>query len=129
MDNDSNSKFQFRLPNDLIKTFKLTCQKLGVKPSEKMRDLMVSFLKDGENERINKKKYVFPEISKDKSQEKLTIGEMYCGPGGIALAAKKSKLVTKNKKYSFEHVWATDNHQDTCMTFQNNIPNKKEAPN
>ena len=126
MDKNSNSKFQFRLPNDLIKRFKLTCQKLGVKPSEKLRSLMVTFLKDGENEKINKKKYVFPEIAKDISQEKLTIGEMYCGPGGIALAAKKSKLVTKNKKYSFEHVWATDNHQDTCMTFQKNIPNKKE---
>ena len=37
---------------------------------------MVSFLKDSENERINKMKYVFPEIVKIKS-EKLTIGEMY----------------------------------------------------
>ena len=43
MDNDSNSKLQFRLSKELSNNFKLTCQKLGVKPSEKLRDLMVSF--------------------------------------------------------------------------------------
>ena len=43
----------------------------------------------------------------------------------FALAAKKSKLLVKGRNYCFEHVWATDNHHDTCMTFQANIPSKK----
>ena len=42
---------------------------------------------------------------------------MYCGPGGIGLAAKKSKLITKSNKYGFDHIWATDNHKDTCIYF------------
>ena len=43
MDNESNSKFQFRLPNELAEDFKLACIQLGVKPSEKLRDLMTFF--------------------------------------------------------------------------------------
>ena len=125
MDKDSNSKFQFRLPNDLSKDFKVACQKLGIKPSEKLRDLMSSFVQMYENEMLNREPYVFPKIIQNSKGNVFTIGEMYCGPGGIALAAKKSKLVVKGKKYCFEHVWATDNHQDTCMTFQTNIPNKR----
>ena len=113
MDNDSNSKFQFRLSNELAEDFKLACIKLGVKPSEKLRDLMTLFLEKYENEFLNKEPYVFPNIVKKPKVNEFTIGEMYCGPGGIALAAKKSKLLVKGKKYCFKHVWATDNHQDT----------------
>ena len=46
MDKNSNSKIQFRLPNDLSEDFKIACQSLGVKPSEKLRDLMCDFLDD-----------------------------------------------------------------------------------
>ena len=45
MDNESNSKFQFRLPNELAEDFKLACIQLGVKPSEKLRDLMTFFFR------------------------------------------------------------------------------------
>ncbi len=125
MDNDSNSKFQFRLPNDLSEDFKVACQQLGVKPSEKLRDLMSRFIEQYENEFLNREPYIFPTVVDNPKVNQFTIGEMYCGPGGIALAAKKSKLVVKGVKHCFEHVWATDNHQDTCMTFQTNIPTKK----
>ena len=46
MDKNSNSKIQFRLPNDLSEDFKIACQHLDVKPSEKLRDLMCDFLDD-----------------------------------------------------------------------------------
>ena len=40
MDKMSNSKFQFRIPNKLSSDFKLACHNLGVKPSEKLRELI-----------------------------------------------------------------------------------------
>ena len=52
---------------------------------------------------------------------------MYCGPGGIGLAAKNTKITHKGLKYEFRHIWATDNHYDTCVTYQKNIPNKNET--
>jgi DNA (cytosine-5)-methyltransferase 1 len=45
---------------------------------------------------------------------KLKIGELFCGPGGIALGAH---LAGNN----FEHAWAVDNHSDTCLTYIINI--------
>ena len=88
MDKNSNSKIQFRLPNDLSEDFKIACLSLGVKPSEKLRDLMCDFLDDYESEVLNIEPFSFPKLVK---KNKFTIGEMYCGPGGIGLAAKKSK--------------------------------------
>ena len=126
MDKNSNSKIQFRLPNDLSEDFKIACQSLGVKPSEKLRDLMCDFLDDFENEVLKRETYIFPDSFKKSKFNKFTIGEMYCGPGGIGLAAKKSRLIVKGNKYGFEHIWATDNHKDTCMTFQSNIPSLKD---
>ena len=51
---------------------------------------------------------------------------MYCGPGGMGLAAKKAKLYHAKQTYSFQHLWATDYHKDSCLTFQNNIPLKRD---
>ena len=73
MDNDSNSKFQFRLSNELAEDFKLACIKLGVKPSEKLRDLMTLFLEKYENEFLNKEPYVFPNIVKKPKVNEFTI--------------------------------------------------------
>ena len=75
---------------------------------------------------LNQKPYTFPEYTNNKMQNILTIGEMYCGPGGIGLAAKNTNISLNNKKYCFKHIWATDNHYDTCITYQKNIPLKSE---
>ena len=122
MDNNSNQKFQFRLPLNLSDNFKIACQKLGVKPSEKLRDLISVFLSESNHGLLNKNPYIYPKRDKNT----FTIGEMYCGPGGIALAAKKSKIFVEKKKYSFQHIWATDNHLDSCITFQTNIADKTD---
>jgi len=37
------------------------------------------------------------------------IGELFSGPGGFAEGARKAK--------TFQHVWAIDNHKDSCRTF------------
>lgn len=49
------------------------------------------------------------------------LGEMFCGPGGIALGAKNAIIVHKKHSYKIEHSWALDNDRDSCSTFRENI--------
>jgi DNA (cytosine-5)-methyltransferase 1 len=53
----------------------------------------------------------------------LKLGELFCGPGGIALGALKSSFEHSETTHSFEHVWANDYDRDTCDTFIKNIAN------
>lgn len=57
------------------------------------------------------------------------LGELFCGPGGIAVGAMSAKVSTKDAIYSIEHAWATDYDKDTCDTFATNIckNNKKSV--
>lgn len=56
------------------------------------------------------------------------LGELFSGPGGIALGAKQSKIEGNGKLYSIAHGWATDYDRDTCDTFKANIcPDKPES--
>ncbi len=52
---------------------------------------------------------------------KFRIGELFCGPGGLALGAKHAKARSNGTTYSIEHVWATDYDKDSCDTYRNNI--------
>ncbi|OQW92911.1 MAG: DNA (cytosine-5-)-methyltransferase [Beggiatoa sp. IS2] len=49
------------------------------------------------------------------------LGELFSGPGGIALGAKITKVVTNHSNYAITHAWATDYDKDTCETYQKNI--------
>lgn len=49
------------------------------------------------------------------------LGELFSGPGGIALGAKNATVTIKGFKYSISHAWATDYDKDTCETYRNNI--------
>lgn len=49
------------------------------------------------------------------------LGELFCGPGGIGLAAKSAKLNLNGAEFSIGHAWATDYDRDTCDTFRQNI--------
>ena len=49
------------------------------------------------------------------------LGELFCGPGGIGLAAKLANVQAGFEKYSISHAWATDYDKDTCETFRHNI--------
>jgi len=55
------------------------------------------------------------------SSKAYSIGEMYCGPGGLGWAAKKTTIQKNGKTIGFSHKWATDHHADTCLTYENNI--------
>lgn len=51
----------------------------------------------------------------------LKLGELFCGPGGIALGAQNAKFETEEAVYKIKHEWANDFHEDTCRTYRNNI--------
>ncbi len=48
-------------------------------------------------------------------------GELFCGPGGLAWAAKNASFSFHDKQYSIKHAWATDYDRDTCDTYRSNI--------
>ncbi len=52
------------------------------------------------------------------------LGELFCGPGGIALGAKNTEVkdLKNNIIYKIEHEWANDYHQETCDTYELNFP-------
>ena len=52
--------------------------------------------------------------------KKLRIGELFCGPGGIAVGAELAN--ESSSDYVFEHAWAVDNHLETVETYKANIP-------
>jgi len=47
------------------------------------------------------------------------LGELFCGPGGIAYGAVTSEI--ENPEYRIVHQWATDYDKDTCNTYVHNI--------
>lgn len=52
---------------------------------------------------------------------KYQLGELFCGPGGIALGAQMARVETSDDSYSISHAWATDYDKDTCRTYSRNI--------
>ena len=54
------------------------------------------------------------------------LGELFCGPGGIACGAMRAK--SADGKLTIEHAWANDYDEDTCKTYIRNIcPNAPET--
>jgi len=55
------------------------------------------------------------------------IGELFCGPGGIAKGIDFASADFNDYGVRFEHCWATDYHEETCETYRRNIfPNNPE---
>lgn len=48
-------------------------------------------------------------------------GELFSGPGGIALGAKNALVLKENEEFRIEHAWANDFDHDSCETFRFNI--------
>ena len=47
------------------------------------------------------------------------LGELFCGPGGIACGAHSAK--SDDMKLSIVHAWSSDYDPDTCATYAHNI--------
>jgi len=48
-------------------------------------------------------------------------GELFAGPGGLALGAMLAQVGNDNQVYKIEHTWASDYDQDSCLTYADNI--------
>ena len=53
------------------------------------------------------------------------LGELFCGPGGIAYGAVNAKISII--EFKILHAWATDYDYDTCKTYSHNICNSVES--
>ena len=53
-------------------------------------------------------------------------GELFCGPGGLALGAKNAIVSNGEEKFIVEHTWANDIDYVACRTFAKNICNSDE---
>lgn len=49
------------------------------------------------------------------------LGELFCGPGGIALGSAMSKYKNGNSVFTITSTWASDHDHDTCETYARNI--------
>jgi DNA (cytosine-5)-methyltransferase 1 len=50
------------------------------------------------------------------------LGELFCGPGGLALGAGLARNISKNgTTYSISHIWGVDKDTDAIATYQTNI--------
>ena len=60
-------------------------------------------------------------IPENKKPEKgaFKLGELFCGPGGIACGALRAK--SNDGRLTIEHAWANDYDVDTCETYRKNI--------
>ncbi|QSZ27617.1 DNA cytosine methyltransferase [Aceticella autotrophica] len=57
---------------------------------------------------------------------KYRLGELFCGPGGIACGALKAR--SSDNEHVIVHEWATDYDKDTCETYRYNIcPDRPET--
>lgn len=54
------------------------------------------------------------------------LGELFCGPGGLAYGAANARIELNN--YKITHAWANDYDSDTCNTYRHNIcPNDPDS--
>lgn len=54
------------------------------------------------------------------------LGELFCGPGGLAWGAMNAKI--ENPNFKIVHQWANDYDRDTCDTYTHNIcPNSEST--
>jgi len=49
------------------------------------------------------------------------LGELFCGPGGLALGAIQVKAEKDGIIYKIQHEWASDYDLDTCRTYSRNL--------
>ena len=47
------------------------------------------------------------------------LGELFCGPGGLALGAISARI--EDPEYRIVHKWANDYDASTCDTYRRNI--------
>lgn len=54
-------------------------------------------------------------------QTEFRLGELFCGPGGLACGAKSARVSIPGGEFLIKHAWATDYDRATCDTYAQNI--------
>lgn len=54
-------------------------------------------------------------------QQNFKLGELFSGPGGIGLGAKKACVESGGEVWKIQNCWATDYDQDSCETYRLNL--------
>ena len=57
--------------------------------------------------------------------ERFTLGELFCGPGGMGLGATQACIKVAGKEWAIDHGWASDYHHDSCQTYEANVGRSK----
>ena len=57
----------------------------------------------------------------EKNIKKLLIGELFCGPGGLASGAFEARISNGEYEWEIEHSWANDMSDDACRSFALNF--------
>jgi DNA (cytosine-5)-methyltransferase 1 len=60
-------------------------------------------------------------MKRKKKTIKLKYGELFSGPGGLALGAINAKTENDDSSYEIDHAWASDYDTDSCKTYRANI--------
>jgi len=128
------SQLQIRIDGELERRLNVACRDQGVSVSEVLRSLITNYCAA-----VPVKSQISPERTPQMKSSrtlksvlasdapKFRLGEMYCGPGGIAIGASRARVKAQGKTFGFEHVFATDYDPDTCQTYANNI--HRHSPN
>lgn len=56
-----------------------------------------------------------------KKNTTFRLGELFCGPGGLAFGAISSIAEDEEAVFKIRHAWANDYHSDSCKTYVRNI--------
>lgn len=120
-------KIQLRIDATQHRSFSEICEEQGISMSDALRNLIAKYCADSpvKNKTVDRelhfKRFKKLKNLRDAPNPRISIAEMYCGPGGIALAATRAKIKIGANLLSFQHVWATDYDPDTCQTYAQNI--------
>lgn len=59
--------------------------------------------------------------------QELRLGELFCGPGGLAIGAKKAVSINGNRTLKIKHAWANDYDEYSCKTYRRNICENRDC--
>lgn len=63
-------------------------------------------------------------LQRGKEVTEFKYGELFSGPGGLALGASRAMVQKDSSEYRITHAWAVDYDHDSCETFRRNITSK-----
>lgn len=114
---------KIRLDEALESRFAEVCERQGVSMSEVVRELVTSYcdtppvLSQVVPTPNSVSSVRLPHALLQDGAVPVRLGELYCGPGGFAVAAGHSSIEVDGRRLGFDHVWASDYDADTCHTY------------